>query len=709
MRALAFQIALLTLLACGSHEVTSSTLREPPTTTLPSDGETAVAETSGIELSEVESSEVEVEPCREAEVPVYRDGQIDGSVCPRDLDAEGLTLVDLSDEFTPYIFSESSEGGRHPYRSVFLALADERLNDVPSDFDQELYLELFGIFPTFRVLIDRLAETDRHECHDAIDDRFLEVEGPSIRPWRPAAAVQRRALRRANALKRRLESIVQREGFESIHDLEEHEEHGRRYADWFEANTMPGAIEAVQAHLRCDEMLTRRRVPRAILETHTSQALGEYQRRHMVVSAGFLDNESRAALAEDSRTTDFESVLRALRERVVSATGLIEDGSASHSQGLVLGHQLDAPQIRFDAGREPHENGAPDLISVATEAAALALGWTDPASALEGMRAVRDAGHQVVALPLPPVPEYHSAHMELRGEVDRGDIFYHYPYSDTGRPIGGRVRVRPVVTLYVEHGGQEIALARWPTTVGGWKPETRPDGTIGLRYKNSPEGERVWRDVIAAPTWLPPRSTPNDELVQRRRGEYRLRQSIFGPGYRSAYGLVMMMHHQVVESEDGQPRFIDEGIRAHGSVSYRSITRGTSHGCHRLYNHLAVRLASFLLSHRNHTRVGRINASYERQITIYAENEGSDVEQELLQNGALGILAPNSINVEPEIEARLDLEIDTRGYQFELTPPVPVTVTRGNVRGPRDTPIEQFMPLRDELVDQVRAEAAEDG
>src|SRR5690606_37647570 len=115
---------------------------------------------------------------------------------------------------------------------------------------------------------------------------------------------------------------------------------------------------------------------------------------------------------------------------------------------------------------------------------------------------------------------------------------------------------------------------------------------------------RVWHDVIASPAWLPPPNTPPAELVRREEREWVPNHDLFGPSYRSAYGLVMLMHHEMVERRDAEPLFRDEGIRTHGSVSYRSILRGTSHGCHRLFNHMAVRLASFVITHRNHVRRG---------------------------------------------------------------------------------------------------------
>jgi hypothetical protein len=56
------------------------------------------------------------------------------------------------------------------------------------------------------------------------------------------------------------------------------------------------------------------------------------------------------------------------------------------------------------------------------------------------------------------------------------------------------------------------------------------------------------------------------------------------------------------------------------------------------------------------------------------------------------------------------LEIDTRGYRFELTPPVPIEVLRGNVRGAQSRPLTGFYPLPEELqAAAVAAAAAEEG
>ena len=144
-------------------------------------------------------------------------------------------------------------------------------------------------------------------------------------------------------------------------------------------------------------------------ELHT---LGTYRKhRHegrLSDNAGFVDTPTREAFLQDSREADFATLLRVLRERVVDATGLIEDGSAAHAWGTVMGHKLDTAEFQMDAGHDAAPNAAPDLISPATEAAAQALGWTDAEAATRALGQLLTHGHAQVAVRLPPLPEYHG-------------------------------------------------------------------------------------------------------------------------------------------------------------------------------------------------------------------------------------------------------------------------------------------------------------
>lgn len=645
-------------------------------------------------------------------VTVYAEGRARETLCRSEAEARGLTVLDLSDDFAPHVFDvapELGEAGIPPYRAVVVALADERWEALPEDVEPEHFLELFGISPTFRVLAARLGDTARHDCHAAIDDAALLAMTGTLRTWTTPVATQRSRQRQVRYHARHFEEERARLGLSSLEALEGRTDRPTTLRTFLRDRTTLAGVEALQAHLLCDGLLDARRYERGIFDTRTALALAASQRMHVVVAAGTLDAASRAAVAEDSREGDFRAVLRTLRERVVDATGVIEDGSACNAWGTVLGRELDPIEMRTAVGHEPLPQGAPDWVSPATERAAVALGWTSPEAARASLSELRRVGTPVggargeganvegdrgegasvesvspslrlhVAVELPARPRYHARHMELRAEVDRGDVWFDYPYTSEGRRRSQPAPVRPTVTLYARDGATEVALVRWPTTIGGWKPERSSSGGLGLRYKESPEGTRLWRDVIAAPAWLPPPSTPDDELVRRGpRGRYVPNTSLFGPGYRSAYGLAMVMHHRVVPSRtpDGTPTLYDEGVRVHGSVSYGSILHGTSHGCHRLYNHLAVRLSGFLLAHREHVRHGSIDVLYRRRAR-----------------------SPSGV---------VDFRIRSRGYRYELTPPIEVNVLRGRVLGSTAEAPRGMRPLPRRAQADATASAAAD-
>lgn len=647
---------------------------EPPSTRA-----TNEHETEATRAAESPAQSSARERCGAAAIPLFADGAHSGDVCPDDVAAQGLTLLDVSADWTASVFDEDptlGEQGVQPYRPVLLALADERFDDLPEDVEPERYLELFGVFPTLRVVHQRLTETERHGCHDAVRDTNLAVLDEELRPWGDRAARVAR-VRRVAWQRHRLELARERSAVATIHDLITDERYGPDYVRYERDRIPVDAVRELVAHLDCEGLLPRR-VTDGVYDGYLVDPLTTFQRRHMVTNAGIVDAATRDAFLQDSREADFDTLLRVLRERVVTATGLIEDGSAGHAWGTVLDRKLDTPDFQFDAGHEAAPNPAPDLISPATEAAARALGWVDVVSATAALGELLEAGHTHVALQLPPLPAYHGPQMTLRAEIDRGDVYYDYPYTSTGARVYQPSTRRPVITLYATHEGREIALLRWPTTIGGWKTERAPGGGLGLSYKESPVGQRIWRDVIASPAWLPPPSTPNEDMVRRVPGVgYRANSALFGPSYRSAYGMVMLMHHREMSNRapDDPNRFQDEGIRVHGSVGYRSIVRGSSHGCHRLYNHLALRLASFLLGHRAHRRHGSLAVRYAKRFNYMG--------------------------------SFINFRITSRGYRYELTPPVRMDVLEGTILGSRRAPVPGIRRLAGRAATSAVADSAD--
>jgi len=532
-------------------------------------------------------------PC--AEIPRYENGREVGRVCPSEL-APGLSVIALGDRWAPRIFSETPDHPQ-PYRDVFVELANGQLEDRDdlSTAHRDRYFELFGIFPSLGIIRARLLDEPRHACHAAIDDEELRALTRTLAPWNVTSS-------RATA----------------------------------------AALTMVQRHLQCEGLLSQRAI-NGKFDGAMQEALRLYQRRHMVPSAGVLDADTRATLLTDSRELDFRTLLRTLRERVVDATGLIEDGSAADAWEPVLGRFIESSEYRHPLRSGGLEGGAPDLIARATEAAARALGWTSPADATHALAHPHPAQ---VALRLPPLPAYHQSPMRLRVEIDRGDVWTSYPLDHEGKPRPSPAKNRPTLTLFALTTTGEVPLVRWPTTIGAWKPEKFEDGSESLRYKESPVGRSYWRDLLVAPAWFPPPTTPDRELMRRGPdGKWIADRDGVGPGYRSAYGLVALVHHRAVGASGSGTVFVDLGIRSHGSGNYRSILRGSSHGCHRLFNHLAIRLGSFLLAHHDNVRHGVLDERYQRTI--------------------------------PWRGRTYKLRASSRGYRYELVPPMPVEVLPG--------------------------------
>ncbi len=93
-------------------------------------------------------------------VAVFEAGGEHGSVCVDDVEKLGLTVIDLSDTWTPRVFAPNPEtGDASPYRTKYLRLANQRDTD----------LGLYGIQPSLSLLADRLGDEKRQACQAAVD------------------------------------------------------------------------------------------------------------------------------------------------------------------------------------------------------------------------------------------------------------------------------------------------------------------------------------------------------------------------------------------------------------------------------------------------------------------------------------------------------------------------------------------------------------
>jgi hypothetical protein len=339
-------------------------------------------------------------------------------------------------------------------------------------------------------------------------------------------------------------------------------------------------------------------------------------------------------------------------ERLADAAGILEDGSVSGGK---------RPASYKDADGVEHP--VPNLLADFTDALMAALQVRTPHDMLRALKsfAVLGFANLHVAFAAPALPPYYAKTMELSAQIDRSDVWYDLPFDEKGKPVVQRREHFPHLTLLVTWRKQKIPLVRWRTTIGSWRSEMHPNGKIYYKYKNSDVGPRVWKDIVAGPVWIPPESTPAKDLLTRKtldrdKGAVAVvNTDVMGPGFQSAYGLVLAIHHR----RSGNASFFDNQIRTHGSVDYTSIARRYSHGCHRLVNNRAVRLFDFVLRHRNYHRTGKVPMTLRRRF------EYEDKEYHF----ALG----------------------TRGYTYELDPPMPVMVSEGNIMGKVKRPIVDYV------------------
>ncbi len=582
-------------------------------------------------------------------VQLIEDGKPRGAICVAEAQARGLTVVDLTDTWTPTLFQPTADGQVPAFRARYLEIAAERGED-----GIESLAELYGVVPAISIVKSRLADEARHACHTAIDSAPITMLD---RPFSQGDkdTVAKMAQGRL-WIGKQLEKEAAKRKLPSIDALEADPKLRSTYIRWKKLDQTHAGILTAQHKLACEGFLQAKDVDGSFT-WRMGLAVESFQRRNFLMPTARFDTETREAIVLDSRELDFRLALRVLRERVVEASGILEDGTAGTGPRPVLGRLLDPPAMRAARGHKPLENAAPDLVGLATETAAKQLGWTSAASVRDFLE--RNPSGVKVALALPAPPKYHQAHMPITVEIDRGDVHY-----DPQPPVRKRIaQRRPTLVVYVQDGEIKRPLVRWPTTIGGWADQRLPSGRLVQKWKESDVGPRVYKDITAGPSWMPPKSTPDKELVKNLyNGRWALKSEVFGPGPRSAYGMVLLEHVAETKLKDGSIRYDDNGIGTHGSSSVTSITNGTSHGCHRLYNQLATRLGNFMLQHREYIVKGEVKVTYRRNIW----HDGQSFRA----------------------------EIDTRGFQYEMTPPIPINVTTGRILTTRKKPPKNSAPAR---------------
>ncbi len=655
------RLGLLTILACAVF-YGCAPKQDPVTAPLESDAKPAPTAAPAVADPVV----------LEDPVAFWNEGEAQAEVDAAKAAEEGHLLLDLGDDWTPYILTEatSSVDGElktSEYRSTYLALARGEFPDDRHGYraKKDQYLELYGILPTLTLLRERFKGVRELQCAEELDltplqefDGFLAYE----KGRRPI-----RRLNRYNLLKPQMAALVERAGLESLDQVTRtHAVDDEEWEKVEEYRILAPEIEAIvaaQARLECEGFFEGRgdHTP-GLFDWRTHEALAEFERRHRVYGWGFIGKDTLAVLQKTPQETEQEAVIRVLTERAMHAAEVIEDGSTSTLRD-------DEPRTYKTEGGE--ERQIPNFEAELREHVIAAFGLQTAESTYAWLESLGEiAEEQVVAVQGIDLPPYYSDAMDLSVAIDRGDVWYEFPFDEEGKGRSQPVARRPRLTIFVKYNDQKIPLARFGTTVGGWRGEFI-EGAVMLKYKASPLGKRVWSRIAAAPIWVPPESTPPRVMLTKRRKRgvefFEVDYHTTGPSYASAYGLVAAYHRKYYRSVDGKIQVGgDEGIRTHGSVDYMSIMRRHSHGCHRMHNHIAVRLMSFVLEHRPHTRYGQQPMVYRREFEFEEE---------------------------PYV-----MEFDKGGYNFVLDEPLFVEVLPGRVRGQVKEPIEVALPRFDREV-----------
>jgi hypothetical protein len=555
----------------------------------------------------------------------------------------GYTLVDLSDDWTPFIFAEQWTADDQPlpnrYRRIFLGLANDELDEdgEPLEPGAKNYLELYGIPPSLSVLRARFVQDEQHPCHDQESADAIEaVETVTY----VAPADLKKDERRLAKIRDEVEKARRKARVATLEELAEKQPAlapkvktlARRAAE-------KPAMAAAERRLTCEGLLGTGKIKHTpgIYDDAMRLAVRHFQQKHMIYEANYLRRKTVDALARALIDNDYDSLVRALRERVVSAAAILEDGTVSKGRNLV----------------DEYLKVTLDQLQLTDGATALAFFKRHPAAEFKRLRA---------AIKLPARPDYYSDNMDLSIVVDRGDVWYDLPFTPDGHYKPQPRKKFPSLTLYTKAGGKQVALARWRTTIGGWRAEQAGNGYEYFRYKQSDVGPRVIRNVVSGPVWIAPASTPIRSLTKGKTVNDRWMRVVnydeLGPGYLSAYGVVA--GYFVVPGQPGRPDW-DNGVRAHGSSDYLSIysANGFSHGCHRLPNHIAIRMYSFILRHRPMTVVGDKPMNFARQF-LFKDHV-------------------------------YEIRLPSRGYYFVLEPPLPVNVLEGEIKGDAKKPIAGYV------------------
>jgi hypothetical protein len=589
---------------------------------------------------------------KESDIPedervyIFKNGKFEAKRV-EEAESLGYSVIDLSDDFVPFIFTDGKKTP-NSYRKTYINMANDRTDEEGKIYKngESNYLELFGIPPSLSVIEKRFKDDTEKKCFNKLNYDFFRKARFSV------VFTSRRDLTKEVAeLRKRVKIVKKRSGKKSLKALYKIKKYRYLVKKYRLMNTKMAMVIEAQKRLKCEGLLKSYR-PGSI-SWSTIKAIKKFEHKHKIFGWGILTGRTRRGFGRTPLENNFRSLKRGIRARIALSLGILEDGTVNNVKGLKGTYK----------GADGKEHKIPDLVGDFTAIVMKNLNIDTPEDAKEFFQALDPKIFKrfLLAVKLPDPPEYYSSDMKLSVVINRGDLWYDAPYDASGKKRYQPVMRRPRFYLYVNYLNQKIPLVRWGTTIGGWRSDFKNSKEY-MAYKGSDVGPRIWKDIYAGPVWIPPKSSPPRGLVKNYRvnGKWvtKVNREEMGPSYASAYGLVAA-HHIRNKTDSGKSIWFDNGIRTHGSVDYMSIMRRHSHGCHRLHNHLAVRLFSVILMRNHHSRKGQSKLIYNRGFT--------------LKNKEYAI------------------KLNTRGYRFSLDTAIPVMVERGRILGKLKRPYDGFL------------------
>jgi hypothetical protein len=304
-------------------------------------------------------------------------------------EARGYTVIDLGDAWVPYIFTHQTPGlenrSENAYASRYVDLANDRTDhdgDALADHEHN-YLELYGIPPTLSVVLAEWRELPAIEqcLSDAGYDGSRFDPSVGTIAYTPSKKVRAKRLSSWKWAKSKLEKEMRKAGLAAEVDAGNYaaaaanESLRKSYESFLEFDREVQIIRNAQIRFRCEKLFNEHggvgKFTLGDFDGATTHALANFEKKHDVMGWGHFTSDNVGVLALSPREAVHARLVRVLTERVVSATGIVEDGSARDWK----------PDFVYtdDAG---NEHRLRDLTTEMSTAAIAALGLDEPESAL---------------------------------------------------------------------------------------------------------------------------------------------------------------------------------------------------------------------------------------------------------------------------------------------------------------------------------------